>query len=1498
MRKNILLLTYLFILLKIFSIDTTADRKSDVTSDRLLTWKERSDKLKMDTIAKDIVNADYVRLKAMARSLGLKDEDSAAAYKNVLAKYYGVKLFQVEQKKGDTITLERAGELKMFKIAEAGEEYLHIVGKVRIVLNQNNANKSNQTQGQTQSSGSRTLEANDVYIDLKNKEITGTGDVYFKDPGLEFKGNQFYYNFELNRGVLFDGRTKILQSGDSGLQGTYFDGEKIVQSDKDDAILYNGNLTTCDNEDPHYHIRVSRIWISQKGEWGILNPVIYIGQIPVFYLPIYYHPKDLIINPVFGFKSREGWYLNTTYYLFGQKTETASTAGQTSSGTGTTTGQTTSDTESKEVFGISSNRQVPQGEKAVFRITKADSDKKLTEFYEKYEIYRKNPKLRFFPNFNTLEFSARFFADAYTNLGFYFGVFYYMKLDKTSYPFQMTLLSDFALSRKLWQDTTNTDLYLPYNPSDKLISYADATKYNTYYYITENPLKPRTSQWFKFGSGDSGIGENSFKFIYDIQIEYASDVNYYKDFYGRKLDFSYIDLLADGLKYAVQKQTTKMSNFTTKTEETVTSSTDLSSYIRMDISKTGIPDILGLPLLSNISLATKTEVVLTKTNVADYAQTSTNGYVDDPLYQRYMLKYFNAPTAKFSMDGTLLDYSIFTTMPEKFRQKKSGRTENDDAVVKELFAPIQKILNKDTTGDVNSEVFDYKMMLPFFAKKAAKSDLTLDITDTRMNSYLNYNPDEIFSKTEAEKEAKPKVEKTDYGTVKAYDLEAINTEKKKSDTGLKFVNFNLKYSFVNDLKNVFEFVPDMATDTSQYDTLERLLYNKHYTLYDNLKQFTINNTLTFNLNGTYRLFDYRNSSIWQASPAFLATYKKYWGFTEFYIDYNKRINVTGAALYTSKLSDYIKTNLTNSELELYYTDKVVNDLSFGEYLFDGTNFTTDLSVRMFRFNELKSRNYKILDSLNSGNADYSPISNSENTQNDAVLYDNIDGFAYEKIRNLNTRFTFKVNCLPKDSDHSLSISAGPKINWVIPSAEIDRLKTEMWNDNSSDVIYSSETINEAKDYIYYKKRGKNGVSSNIDNKISEYFQSGNFWDGSRNFRKMLEDISFNATYNYKYKTVSVIGLVDTLSFKLDNIGSFSKADVYDRTSQPLMAYPDNDFSLKLFNDMFGYKMTLNFTKELDKTYKNLTLVQQNLDEFKIVVLSNKHIFNFKLSGNLFSFKLLNNKDWFNITSTTEFKWNKNTRWRTNYNNNLFYLDSETIETAFLMDILKISINFKSFDFENSGYGFELDNGKITLGYNVTEIPIFFEFFKFTINPSLTYDFYVKHSNYYDSSGILTQYNSSYYSNNTLTVALSTDLVIGEKTDFETKFHFEIKSENKKMHLYYNETGVEDFFKDLAKGFYFSNPSERKKSNFKLKEIKVSVSHGLHDWLLSFQYSGASQQDTSTKKYYWENTFQFEVSWKLDSTNKLMKMFNKTKVNTTYEKGEFDQPVLSLDPDAK
>ncbi len=82
----------------------------------------------------------------------------------------------------------------------------------------------------------------------------------------------------------------------------------------------NGNLTFCNDENPHWEIKASRIWLLPGNEFAFANALLFVGPVPVMYFPFFYYPKDeLVFNPAFGFRSREGFFMQTTTYLIGRK---------------------------------------------------------------------------------------------------------------------------------------------------------------------------------------------------------------------------------------------------------------------------------------------------------------------------------------------------------------------------------------------------------------------------------------------------------------------------------------------------------------------------------------------------------------------------------------------------------------------------------------------------------------------------------------------------------------------------------------------------------------------------------------------------------------------------------------------------------------------------------------------------------------------------------------------------------------------------------------------------------------------------------------------------------------------------------------------------------------------------------------------------------------------------------------------------------------------------
>ncbi len=213
-----------------------------------------------------------------------------------------------------TINILNAQKTEYKKDPETGNETILLDGAVELSVTKGNV-KTTVTSGK-------------VSYDRVTKMLYAEGDVHMVSTGSAAGDENV------------TARSLILNT--STLEGV-FDGGRVVQT-KSDAInlpsgstlvvfshifgksesniltFKNASMTFCDDEDPHWKINASRMWLLSGGEFAFLNAVLYVGPVPVLYLPAFYYPKnELVFNPVFGYRQREGYYVNTTAYLYGRK---------------------------------------------------------------------------------------------------------------------------------------------------------------------------------------------------------------------------------------------------------------------------------------------------------------------------------------------------------------------------------------------------------------------------------------------------------------------------------------------------------------------------------------------------------------------------------------------------------------------------------------------------------------------------------------------------------------------------------------------------------------------------------------------------------------------------------------------------------------------------------------------------------------------------------------------------------------------------------------------------------------------------------------------------------------------------------------------------------------------------------------------------------------------------------------------------------------------------
>lgn len=173
-----------------------------------------------------------------------------------------------------------------------------------------------------------TISADRVNYNRASEMLYAEGNVALEQSGSSAGGEKItasslLFNTSTFEGIFDNGRAVQTSSDAINLPSgsTLIVASDIFGRDSGGTIAFkNGELTFCDDENPHWKIRAKRIWLLPGGEFAFLGALLYVGRVPLVYLPAFYYPKDeLIFNPAMGYKFREGYFINTTTYLYGRK---------------------------------------------------------------------------------------------------------------------------------------------------------------------------------------------------------------------------------------------------------------------------------------------------------------------------------------------------------------------------------------------------------------------------------------------------------------------------------------------------------------------------------------------------------------------------------------------------------------------------------------------------------------------------------------------------------------------------------------------------------------------------------------------------------------------------------------------------------------------------------------------------------------------------------------------------------------------------------------------------------------------------------------------------------------------------------------------------------------------------------------------------------------------------------------------------------------------------
>jgi hypothetical protein len=159
--------------------------------------------------------------------------------------------------------------------------------------------------------------ADSLKINLTTNLLFATGKVFFKQGTLKTNGEELTYNWKTKKIILLQSKGEITGEGIEGK--IYYQGKKMENFSKYTEFTEE-SFTTCDLEEPHYHIIAKEMIIYPKDKIIARNISWYEGKTKIITLPYFLifldRKTQLPILPKIGQNSTEGWFIKTNFNYY------------------------------------------------------------------------------------------------------------------------------------------------------------------------------------------------------------------------------------------------------------------------------------------------------------------------------------------------------------------------------------------------------------------------------------------------------------------------------------------------------------------------------------------------------------------------------------------------------------------------------------------------------------------------------------------------------------------------------------------------------------------------------------------------------------------------------------------------------------------------------------------------------------------------------------------------------------------------------------------------------------------------------------------------------------------------------------------------------------------------------------------------------------------------------------------------------------------------------
>lgn len=268
-----------FLYLSIFSLSSYSQEGGEDFS--LLSQKEKEDFLE-----KEILPTSFSSNESSSLEISIESSDLAST-------------FIIEKQQGEDSLILLEGDVLLF-LKDKKTNTTHKIQADFILWNETQKTlfaRDNLSYLYSNSGQNQLMKGDSLYLDWDNQEFFIEGVLGQTSEESSFE--DFYFSF-----------------GGKSLKAKSLEGLP-------DRLLFirDGFVTTSDINNPYYRLEAKKIWIIGEEEWAVLGATLYMGEVPIFYFPYYFHTnKKIFFYPQIGFDPYRGAFLNTTTYLIGEKT--------------------------------------------------------------------------------------------------------------------------------------------------------------------------------------------------------------------------------------------------------------------------------------------------------------------------------------------------------------------------------------------------------------------------------------------------------------------------------------------------------------------------------------------------------------------------------------------------------------------------------------------------------------------------------------------------------------------------------------------------------------------------------------------------------------------------------------------------------------------------------------------------------------------------------------------------------------------------------------------------------------------------------------------------------------------------------------------------------------------------------------------------------------------------------------------------------------------------